>query len=150
MVSYRFTVPAGFTGRELWLQFNGINYYAEVWLNGQYLGHITGAFIRGEFDVTRLAKPGAVNVLAVMVAPPPDPGIPSEQSVKGGPGDNGGTLCLDGPTFVCSEGWDWIPAIARPLHRPVAGRCPARDRSGHHGRPAGHHHDCRCRTPRAT
>jgi hypothetical protein len=106
-----FTVPAAFAGRELWLQFGGINYYAEVWLNGEYLGHITGAFIRGEFNVTRLAKPGTLNVLAVMVAPPPDPGIPSEQSVKFGPGDNGGALCLDGPTFVCSEGWDWIPAI---------------------------------------
>ena len=77
----------------------------------QYLGHITGAFIRGDFNVTRLAKPGASNVLAVMVAPPPDPGIPSEQSVRFGPGDNGGRLCLDGPTFICSEGWDWIPGI---------------------------------------
>jgi hypothetical protein len=106
-----FTVPAAFSGRELWLQFGGINYYAEIWLNGEYLGHITGAFIRGEFNVTRFAKPSALNVLAVMVAPPPDPGIPSEQSVKFGPGDNGGALCLDGPTFVCTEGWDWIPAI---------------------------------------
>jgi Glycosyl hydrolase 2 galactose-binding domain-like/Exo-beta-D-glucosaminidase Ig-fold domain/Glycosyl hydrolases family 2/Glycosyl hydrolases family 2, TIM barrel domain len=106
-----FTVPKTFDGRELTLQFNGINYYAEVWFNGQYLGHITGAFIRGKFDVTKFAKPGGTNVLAVMVAPPPDPGIPSEQSVKGGPGDNGGKLCLDGPTFECTEGWDWIPGI---------------------------------------
>ena len=106
-----FTVPKNFSGRELTLQFNGINYYAEVWFNGHYLGHITGAFIRGKFDVTKFAKPGEQNVLAVMVAPPPDPGIPSEQSVKYGPGDNGGRLCLDGPTFACTEGWDWIPAI---------------------------------------
>ena len=85
-----FTVPKNFSGRQLMLQFNGINYYAEVWFNGHYLGHITGAFIRGNFDVTKFAEPGAKNVLAVMVAPPPDPGIPSEQSVSGGPGDNGG------------------------------------------------------------
>jgi hypothetical protein len=50
-------------------------------------------------------------VLAVMIAPPPDPGIPSEQSLKFGAGDNGGKLCIDSPTFVCSEGWDWIPGI---------------------------------------
>jgi hypothetical protein len=106
-----FTLPATFSGKELAWQFNGINYYAEVWFNGKYLGHITGAFIRGNFNVSALAQPGAKNVLAVMIAPPPDPGIPSEQSVKFGPGDNGGALCLDGPTFVCSEGWDWIPAI---------------------------------------
>ena len=51
-----FTVPKNFAGRELTLQFNGINYYAEVWFNGEYLGHITGAFIRGKFDVTKLAN----------------------------------------------------------------------------------------------
>jgi hypothetical protein len=106
-----FSLPASFAGRELWLQFNGINYYAEIWFNGAYLGHITGAFIRGGFDVTALARPAGTNVVAVMVCPPPDPGIPSEQSVKFGPGDNGGKLCLDGPTFMCTEGWDWIPAI---------------------------------------
>jgi hypothetical protein len=106
-----FTVPKMFSGRELTLQFNGINYYAEIWFNGEYLGHITGAFIRGRFDVTKLAKPGGRNVLAVMVAPVPDPGIPSEQSITYGPGDNGGKMCLDGPSFESVEGWDWIPAI---------------------------------------
>ena len=106
-----FVVPTDFSGRELTLQFNGINYYSEVWFNGRYLGHITGAFIRGNFDVTPFAHPGEKNVIAVMVAPPPDPGIPSDQSIKYGAGDNGGKLCLDGPTFECSEGWDWIPAV---------------------------------------
>ncbi len=106
-----FVAPKTFANHTLWLDFNGINYYAEIWLNGKYLGHITGAFDRGQFEVSQLAKPGATNVLAVMIVPPPDPGIPSEQSVKFGPGDNGGMECLDGPTFVCTEGWDWIPAI---------------------------------------
>jgi len=106
-----FAVPKNFAGRELTLQFNGINYYAEVWLNGEYLGHITGAFIRGQFNVTKLVKPGGANVLAVMVAPPPDPGLANEESVKFGPHTCGGKLCLDGPTFECSEGWDWIPGV---------------------------------------
>ena len=56
-----FTVPAEFAGRQLSLQFNGINYYAEIWLNGQYLGHITGAFIRGQFNVTRYINPNTTN-----------------------------------------------------------------------------------------
>jgi len=106
-----FTVPTTWAGRKLWLDFKGINYYAEIWLNGKYLGHITGAFIRGEFDVSAAINRSGTNALAVMIAPPPDPGIPSEQSVKFGPGDNGGKMCLDGPTFFCAEGWDWIPAI---------------------------------------
>src|SRR5208283_5200500 len=88
-----------------------INYEAAVWLNGRSLGSIKGAFIRGAFDVTGVVKAAQVNVLAVEVSPPPHPGIPQEQSVKGGPGENGGIMCLDGPTFVASEGWDWIPAV---------------------------------------
>ncbi len=104
--------PDGLSGKHLSLTFQGINYKAVVWLNGQCLGTITGAFLRGTFDVTKIWKAGRAetNILAVAVAPPPHPGIPQEQSVKGGPGENGGIMCLDGPTFVAAEGWDWIPA----------------------------------------
>jgi hypothetical protein len=104
-----FKAPNGIAGRQLTLTFQGINYKADVWLNGQSLGTITGAFIRGVFDVTKILKTD--NVLAVRISPPPHPGIPQEQSIKGGPGENGGMMCLDGPTFVATEGWDWIPAI---------------------------------------
>ncbi len=93
------------------LTFEGINYAAEVWLNGKPLGNIKGAFIRGIFDVTDELKPGQTNVLLVRVSPPPHPGIPHEQSILGGPGENGGAMVLDGPTFMATEGWDWIPAI---------------------------------------
>ncbi|MGA7914128.1 MAG: sugar-binding domain-containing protein, partial [Candidatus Acidiferrales bacterium] len=105
--------PEAFHGDHLTLTFEGINYKAVVWLNGRDLGTIKGAFIRGNFDVTGIWKTGKgdVNVLAVQVSPPPHPGIPQEQSIKGGPGENGGIMCLDGPTFVASEGWDWIPGI---------------------------------------
>jgi hypothetical protein len=106
-----FKAPKAANGRRLTLTFHGINYKAVVWMNGQSLGTITGAFIRGVFDVTNIVKSGATNTLAVRVSPPPHPGIPQEQSVKGGPGENGGTMCLDGPTFVATEGWDWIPAV---------------------------------------
>jgi hypothetical protein len=107
------TSPQALTGKNLTLTFQGINYKAVVWLNGKRLGEITGAFIRGNFDVTTIWKAGKgeTNALAVKVSPPPHPGIPQEQSIKGGPGENGGIMCLDGPTFVASEGWDWIPAV---------------------------------------
>ncbi len=106
-----FKAPNTAPGTHLTLTFEGINYAASVWLNGESLGTIKGAFIRGIFDVTRVIKPGQTNVLAVRISPPPHPGIPQEQSIKGGPGENGGIMCLDGPTFVATEGWDWIPAI---------------------------------------
>jgi hypothetical protein len=106
-----FKAPKRGSGRRLTLTFHGINYKAALWMNGKSLGTVTGAFIRGVFDVTDVVKPDGTNALAVRVSPPPHPGIPHEQSIKGGPGENGGMMCLDGPTFVATEGWDWVPAI---------------------------------------
>lgn len=106
-----FTSPRSIRGEHLTLTFQGINYSAVVWLNGKNLGTIRGAFLRGVFDVTGLVKSGQKNALAVRISPPPHPGIPHEQSMTAGPGPNGGMMCLDGPTFVATEGWDWIPAI---------------------------------------
>ncbi|MGA2847893.1 MAG: LamG-like jellyroll fold domain-containing protein [Terracidiphilus sp.] len=104
-----FAAPPQSRGQHLTLTFDGVNYASEVWLNGSKLGNFTGAFIRGNFDVTSLLQ--AENVLAVRVSPPPHPGIAHEQSIKGGPGDNGGIQVIDGPTFSATEGWDWIPGI---------------------------------------
>ena len=105
--------PEALGGKRLTLTFQGINYGADVWLDGHELGTIKGAFIRGNFDVTGIWREGksAENVLAVRVSPPPHPGIPNEESIKGGPGENGGIMVLDGPTFMASEGWDWIPGV---------------------------------------
>ncbi|MET0308445.1 MAG: LamG-like jellyroll fold domain-containing protein [Sphingomonas sp.] len=103
-----FTVPKDAAGRKLTLVFNGINYASEIWLNGVHLGETHGAFTRGQFDIEPVA---GENVIAVRVAPPPHPGIPHEQSIKAGVGENGGQLAIDGPTFVATEGWDWIPGI---------------------------------------
>ena len=106
-----FDVPDALAGRRLRLDFNGINYSAEIWLNGEHLGSSRGAFMRGMFDVTSRLQPGRRNALAVRVSPPPHPGIAHEQSLAAGVGENGGMLVIDGPTFVASEGWDWIPGV---------------------------------------
>jgi hypothetical protein len=106
-----FRVPAENRQQSAWLTFEGINYQAEVWLNGQRLGTIKGAFRRGEFDVSRRLNPTGDNVLAVRILPPPHPGIPHEESARTGQGPNGGLLAGDGPAFMASEGWDWMPGI---------------------------------------
>lgn len=103
-----FTVPPEAAGKALALRFDGINYAAEVWINGTRMGTTKGAFTRGRFA---FAPGSGENVVAVRVSPPPHPGIPHEQSVRGGVGENGGQLAIDGPTFVATEGWDWIPGI---------------------------------------
>jgi hypothetical protein len=105
-----FPEPARPAGHRFTLHFDGINYAADIWFNGHRVGEIHGAFRRGDFDVTKLLRPGA-NALAVRMSPPPHPGIPAEQSIKDGPGYDGGLMMIDGPTFVDTEGWDWIPAI---------------------------------------
>jgi hypothetical protein len=102
-----FINPAA-AGRQLRLRFDGINYAADIWVNDTKIGSTRGAFVRGVFRFD--AKSGE-NTIAVRVSPPPHPGIPHEQSIAGGVGENGGQLAIDGPTFVATEGWDWIPGI---------------------------------------
>jgi hypothetical protein len=104
-------VPNTLAGKRLQLTFNGINYAADVWINGRELGKIKGAFTRGSFDVTGLLTPSQRNAIAVRISPPPHPGIPSEESLTSGVGENGGMMMLDGPTFEATEGWDWIPTV---------------------------------------
>ena len=106
-----FTVPASYAERHVWLNFDGINYKAIVWVNGHKVGQIDGAFTRGVFEITSLVTPGKDAALAVEILPPPDPGTPLEQTVANGTGANGGILTKDGPTFLCTLGWDWIPGI---------------------------------------
>lgn len=106
-----FSAPETYRDHDLTLIFKGINYAAQIWLNGRRLGEIRGAFTRGTFDVTGILRAGELNAIAVRVSPPPHPGIPHEQSMSAGPGNNGGAMAIDGPTFIASEGWDWIPGI---------------------------------------
>ncbi len=68
-----FTVPAEYQGKHIWLHFDGINFRANVWLNGTRIAdssHIAGAWRLYELDVTGVAVTGEKNVLAVEVFPP--------------------------------------------------------------------------------
>lgn len=105
-----FEFPAEQIGKRCFIVLDGINYRAEIWLNGVKLGRMDGAFVQGKFDATGCMKTTGKNVLAVRILPPSNPGIPQEQNGMDH-GNNGGVLCLDGPTFICTEGWDWIPGI---------------------------------------
>ncbi|HWE85160.1 MAG TPA: glycoside hydrolase family 2 TIM barrel-domain containing protein [Terracidiphilus sp.] len=104
-------IPANYAGRHIWLNFDGINYSSQVWVNGVKAGETRGAFIRGKFDITDHVKPGQRAVLAVLVSPQPHPGEPHEHTLLNGLGKNGGITALDGPTFLSTIGWDWLPAI---------------------------------------
>ncbi|MCU6453691.1 glycoside hydrolase family 2 [Sphingomonas sp. A2-49] len=103
-----FDVPAEAAGKRQTLVFDGVNYAAQIWVNGVPVGTMQGAFVRGRFAVT--LAPGR-NAIAVRVSPPPHRGLAHEESMTAGVGENGGMQMLDGPTFVATEGWDWIPSI---------------------------------------
>ena len=70
-----FQAPVEHKGGTLWLRFDGINYRANVWLNGKRIadsGSMAGAWRLFEYNVTEAVRPGA-NALAVEVfAPLPD------------------------------------------------------------------------------
>ncbi len=110
---YRTTikVPKSYKGRHVWLNFDGINYSADVWVDGTEVGTMRGAFTRGIFDITSLVRPGQKAVVAVLITPQPHPGVAHEHDWRNGVGQNGGESAIDGPTFLCTLGWDWIPAI---------------------------------------
>jgi hypothetical protein len=104
-------VPKSYAGRHVWLNFEGINFSAQVWVNGRQVGSMKGAFSRGIFDISQDVKPGRMAALAVLVSPQPHPGDPHEHTIRDGVGRNGGITAIDGPTFLSTIGWDWLPAI---------------------------------------
>ncbi len=67
-----FELPAADAGKSVALCFDGINYRANVWLNGRLLADtdaVAGAYRAYELDVTGVARAGS-NALAVEVFPP--------------------------------------------------------------------------------
>ena len=68
-----FEVPASDRGKQIWMQFRGINYRAEIWIDGKKVAgsdEVVGAFRRYEFNVTQFVHPGEKNTVAVGVSAP--------------------------------------------------------------------------------
>jgi hypothetical protein len=105
-----FTAPELPSGKMVWLNFDGINWKANVFLNGEKIGRIEGGFMRGRFDVTSQLRPGKKNALAVRIEKNATPGSCKQKTYEDG-GPNGGALGADNPTYHASVGWDWIPTI---------------------------------------
>ncbi len=104
-----FEAPTAKAGEVQWLKLDGINWKADVFLNGAKLGHIDGAFTRGRFDVSGKLKPSG-NALAIRVIKNDTPGSCKQKTYEKA-SKNGGGLGADNPTFHASIGWDWISTI---------------------------------------
>jgi beta-galactosidase len=66
----RFTVPSAWADRSITLKFGAVNYVADVWLNGTWLGYHEGGYTPFAFEATGAVRPGTSNVLAVRVDNP--------------------------------------------------------------------------------
>jgi beta-galactosidase len=64
---HTFTLPAGYAGQSLWLEFDGVYRNSLVWLNGHILGRNVSGYSSFYFDATPYANPGGTNVLVVRV-----------------------------------------------------------------------------------
>ena len=105
-----FTAPPVATNEVAWLNFDGINWKADIYLNGAKLGRIDGGFMRGRFNVTGKLLPAQLNAIAVRVEKNATPGSCKQKTLEN-VGKNGGALGADNPTYHGSIGWDWIPTI---------------------------------------
>ena len=104
-----FTVPQSFKGKTVWLQLDGINYRAEVWVNGNLLSTMNGMFIQDYIDVTDFVKIGGKNGLAIKVYPVDVPGSAKPKS-WGAAGEfhNGGNGNIGlNTTMLMTVGWDF-------------------------------------------
>ncbi|MGF7232814.1 glycosyl hydrolase 2 galactose-binding domain-containing protein, partial [Arachidicoccus sp.] len=89
-----FDVPKIFTKQKIWLNFEGLNRKGKIFLNGQYLGELSGIVQRGKFDITRIVKRDTKNILAVLISVPQKP-----------------MANYGSPTYISSAGWDWMPYV---------------------------------------
>jgi len=106
----RFSAPVLKEGQQVWLKFRGINYSANMFLNGKRVNTDThkGMFLREKYLITPLLIENGTNKLAVLVEPP-DP-VGHANGGQGGDGTIARSVCMQ-----FTAGWDWI--------------CPIRDRN---------------------
>jgi hypothetical protein len=106
----RFSVPILKEGQQVWLKFRGINYSANMFLNGKRVNTDThkGMFLREKYLITPMLIENGTNKLAVLVEPPDPVG-----NANGGQGGDG-TIARS-VTMQYTAGWDWV--------------CPIRDRN---------------------
>ncbi|GHT32085.1 hypothetical protein AGMMS49574_14940 [Bacteroidia bacterium] len=106
---YRNEFTVSNPNKYVFLNFDGINWKANVFLNGQKVGNIDGGFKRGKFDVSKVIQKGK-NVIAVQIIKNAHPGAIKEQTAWS-TDQNGGIPGADNPTMHATIGWDWIPTI---------------------------------------
>lgn len=102
----QFQLPQLKPGQQAWLKFRGINYSANMFLNGVRVNNDTheGMFLRQKYLITSHLNTSEANNLAVIVHPPNPVG-----EANGGQGGDG--MIGRSVTQQFAAGWDWVCAI---------------------------------------
>ncbi|MEP6949624.1 MAG: sugar-binding domain-containing protein [Ginsengibacter sp.] len=111
-----FNIPKENKDKRVWLNFDGINYRADVWLNGKQIAdasEMAGMFLRFKYDVTQYINQTGTNVLAVKIhqvdhVGTPDPGF---TFTPFGPRRGQGTDIFKDVTLKFMAGWDCAPVV---------------------------------------
>ena len=109
-------LPQSYKGKKIWLTLNGINYRADVWVNGRQVADkkdIVGMFRRFKLDITEYARAGANNCIAVKIYQVDHPGVPTpgtQLKVFGSVRGHSYDIFKD-ETLKISGGWDCAPVV---------------------------------------
>ncbi|XHR96845.1 hypothetical protein ACFJIV_09450 [Mucilaginibacter sp. UC70_90] len=101
---FKEAAPTG--NNQTYLNFRGVNYSCDIFLNGHKLNSKLhkGMFLRQSYNITKLLNKNGNNRLAVIVYPPDVVGNPN-----GGQGGDG--TIARGVGIQYTAGWDWIQPI---------------------------------------
>lgn len=109
-------LPKQYKDKQIWLTFNGINYRADVWVNGHLIAdnkQTVGMFRRFKFNITPYARAGVRNCIAVKIHQVDHPGDPNPgtQFVVFGAGRGNASDIFKDETLKMSGGWDCAPVV---------------------------------------
>lgn len=62
-----FNIDAGYAGKRVFIEFDGVYRNSEVWVNGRFVGKRPNGYISFRYDITSFIKFGFRNVIAVKV-----------------------------------------------------------------------------------
>lgn len=94
----------------LLLRFDGLDTLADIYWNGEYLGHACNMYRTWEYELSDVAKVGKNELKVVLFSPTRYCREENEKVYTGGSWD-----CIDGFPHLrkahCMSGWDWGPRL---------------------------------------
>ncbi|MCE5200708.1 MAG: sugar-binding domain-containing protein [Armatimonadota bacterium] len=102
-----FTLPSGFEKSRTYIEFEGLDTFAAVLLNGEVIGTTENMFIAHSFDVTGRIHHDAENVLEVRLSPT----LAASKIDVNQYRYRYGAMRIGARKMQCSFGWDWTPRL---------------------------------------